>query len=320
MYKNAGKTTVLNKLIAQYDKQGLVLGITSIGRDGEDIDVVTGKPKPHIFVKKGTFVATATELLAVSDISEEILVKTGINTPMGEVVIVRAGSDGRVQVGGSSISNQIPGILEHFKALRAQKILIDGAVHRKTFSNPLVADAVILSTGAAFSTDMQCVIEETVHTEELFTLPTTYDDRVLEVINSLPENAGKMIAIFPDYNFSEIHLDRLEPGINSPKYLYIRGAVTDDYINKLVMSGLDLRGIIIIVDDGSKLFFKKETFDRLKLKLDSVGLSGLYVRQIINLVAITINPVAPCGFEFDKDLFMEALTTHTKAPVFNVMT
>ena len=41
MCKNAGKTTMLNWLLTQGHLQG-TLGLTSIGRDGESTDIVTG--------------------------------------------------------------------------------------------------------------------------------------------------------------------------------------------------------------------------------------------------------------------------------------
>ena len=49
MCKNAGKTTVLNRLIQELSHSGQVLALTSIGRDGEDKDLVTGTKKPGIY-------------------------------------------------------------------------------------------------------------------------------------------------------------------------------------------------------------------------------------------------------------------------------
>ena len=49
MCKNAGKTTMLNWLLAHTGRRQ-ILGLTSIGRDGESTDVVTGTEKPSIFV------------------------------------------------------------------------------------------------------------------------------------------------------------------------------------------------------------------------------------------------------------------------------
>ena len=46
MAKNAGKTTALNYLIEEGDDEGIRLGITSTGRDGETVDLVAGSVKP----------------------------------------------------------------------------------------------------------------------------------------------------------------------------------------------------------------------------------------------------------------------------------
>ena len=66
MCKNAGKTTMLNWLLEQGKLQG-VLGLTSIGRDGESTDIVTGTEKPGIFVREGTLIATAKDMLRLGD-------------------------------------------------------------------------------------------------------------------------------------------------------------------------------------------------------------------------------------------------------------
>ena len=101
MCKNAGKTTVLNRIIREMADSGCTLGLTSIGRDGESKDLVTGTQKPGIYVREGTLVATASELiLRHCDVTREMLAATGISTPMGDVVILRARSDGNIQLAG----------------------------------------------------------------------------------------------------------------------------------------------------------------------------------------------------------------------------
>ena len=62
MCKNAGKTTMLNWML-HHDRLRGTLGLTSIGRDGESTDVVTGTEKPGIFVREGTLIATARDML-----------------------------------------------------------------------------------------------------------------------------------------------------------------------------------------------------------------------------------------------------------------
>ena len=73
MCKNAGKTTVLNKLIAELNESSVCLGLTSIGRDGESTDLVTRTAKPGIYVYEGTLVATAVDMFRLSDITREII-------------------------------------------------------------------------------------------------------------------------------------------------------------------------------------------------------------------------------------------------------
>ena len=147
MCKNAGKTTVLNWFL-RHSRRDSVLGLTSIGRDGESTDVVTGTEKPSIYVPAGTLIATARDMLRLCDVTKEIVMTTGIPTPIGEVVILRARSDGYVQLAGPSITTQLQTVSRHFFDLGACQSVIDGALGRKSLGARAVAEGVILCTGA----------------------------------------------------------------------------------------------------------------------------------------------------------------------------
>ena len=69
MCKNAGKTTALNALIRGAKARGVSLALTSIGRDGEREDLVTGTNKPPIYMTGGTLFATARGLLPKCDVT-----------------------------------------------------------------------------------------------------------------------------------------------------------------------------------------------------------------------------------------------------------
>ena len=170
MCKNAGKTTMLNWLLTAGHLRG-TLGLTSIGRDGESTDVVTGTEKPGIFVREGTLIATAKDMLRLGDVTKEILMTTGIPTPLGEVVIMRARSAGYVQLAGPSITTQLRSVSESFFALGAEKSVIDGALGRKSLGARAVAEGVILCTGASYNASMEKVIADTVHIYRLMNLP-----------------------------------------------------------------------------------------------------------------------------------------------------
>lgn len=166
--KNAGKTTALNSLLRASPPEGLA--VTSIGRDGEGEDVATGTKKPPIFIREGTLLATAKNLLSVCDITKEILDVPGMETPLGEIVVLRAHSDGFVQLAGPSTVSQLARLSERFRALGAQKIWIDGAAGRRSLSARRLAEATVLCTGASCGGSLAEVVAETAYVSELLQL------------------------------------------------------------------------------------------------------------------------------------------------------
>ncbi len=309
MAKNAGKTTVLNEICRQLFKAGEKIGLTSIGRDGESVDIVTSTEKPEIYVLKGTVIATAAQLLEKSDITKEILMTTGINTPMGEVVFVNSLSGGYVQIGGASINSQIKGICDDFKQFGVKKVFVDGAISRKTMASPSVTDATILCTGASLHTDINTVVEETAHTLNMLMLPQfegdlpdlgIYDEKVLIISN----DENKVIPL---------NLAEFKPVKAEIKYIYLKGAISDTLLSKLIMSNIKLMDVKIIVEDSSKIFASKLTYEKLKIKGAQV-----FVKEKINVIALTVNPVSAYGNHFDKNGFLEKMSEVVNISVFNV--
>ena len=306
MAKNVGKTTVLNYLIANL--AGYCLTLTSIGRDGEETDVVTNTRKPRIYVPAGSVIITAEGLLGLSDITVEVLMTTGYGTPMGRVVVVRALSAGFVQLGGPSVVNQLAELLEKLpekmrgltgqaEALfgaadcfegrgcpRESKVIIDGAISRKSLASPGLSDAAVLCTGASVSPSEGAVIAETKHAVDILTLPAASGgDTCVDICG----NTG---------------------------VIYLSGAVSDKKVTDLLTSGNVRQGMEIIADDPSKIFISAATLARLNAR--GVALS---VKARINLVAVTVNPVSPRGFSFDPEGFLMKMRDAVDVPVFDVV-
>ena len=194
MCKNAGKTTVLNQIIKEVNGNGRVLALTSIGRDGEDKDLVTGTKKPGIYVEAGTLVATASDLiLRHCDVTREIIDTTGISTPMGDVVMLRARSDGSIQIAGPSITNQLAKVREDFFRHGADVVMIDGALSRKTLCSRKVTEATILCTGASYNKNIDTVIEDTAYNCEILTLPETQDQEIRSIVEPQEDFRGTII-------------------------------------------------------------------------------------------------------------------------------
>ena len=231
MSKNAGKTTVLNHLVSGFAACGMRLILTSIGRDGENTDVVTKTVKPRIFVPAGSIIITAEGLLLLCDVTREILDVTDFTTPMGRVVVARALSAGFVQLGGPSITAQMVELLKKTQIYGADKIIIDGAVSRKSPAAPDLADAAILCTGAAISQNMDEVISKTRHITQMYMLP------------------------------------QVSPAKND---ICLPGAVTDNKILSL-LSVPDLKSKRIIADDAGKIFISISAYEKFMTRHGSLA-------------------------------------------------
>ena len=281
MCKNAGKTTMLNWLLEQGKLQG-VLGLTSIGRDGESTDIVTGTEKPGIFVREGTLIATAKDMLRLGDITKEILMTTGIPTPLGEVVIVRARSAGHVQLAGPSITTQLKTVSKEFFDLGADISIIDGALGRKSLGARAVAEGVILCTGASYHMSMEKVIADTVHIYRLMNLPKAVE---------LPPEAS----------------DGLEACVKEHGAALITGALTDTMVLPLLRSGR------LVVKDPGKVLLTADTLDKLASRQ-----VALETEEAARTLCITVNPVSAYGWKFDKDDFLHRMREAVDVPVINV--
>ncbi|MBO4563177.1 MAG: hypothetical protein J5772_06160 [Clostridia bacterium] len=310
MCKNAGKTTVLNSIISECESRGEILGLTSIGRDGERSDLVTNTKKPEIFVREGAVIATAEGLLKEGDISREILMATGLPTPMGEIVIVRARSAGYVQLGGASITEHQKLLRDRLFSFGCTRVLIDGAISRKSLGTPALADGVILSSGASYDADVRTTAEDTAFIARLFSLPVSKGTEAL---------SARYTAISGGEAHSADSLRELLPVLKSgAEKLVMRGAVTDNSVKELLNIGKLLNGTILVAEDASRLLFRASGFEKL---MRFTG--GFEVLKGTRLIAVTVNPFSAYGNHYDGNDFKERVASALEragvtAPVMDV--
>ncbi|MDF2672376.1 MAG: hypothetical protein K0R09_641 [Clostridiales bacterium] len=305
--KNAGKTVALNEFINIASKHSVRIGITSIGRDGERQDIVTFTEKPPIFVPRGTFVATAEMCLSNFDTEYEIIDITPFQTAMGRVIICEVVEDGFIEIAGPDSNSEIKRVCGFMRDIGADRILIDGALNRKTLASPAVADAVVLSTGAVLSRSMEVTIQKTKHYAKMLCLEKVNDD--IETI--CREAAGMGVVSFIDKNKKIINTKYITAlgcgkqitGEIKPEYEYVvlPGTLTSSFI-KSIRDVLKEINIKIVVMDGTKVFLDAmdyKTFERLGGRIQVV--------DSINLAAVTVNPYSPEGYCFDPVIFVEAI-------------
>ncbi len=317
--KNVCKTTTLNYIIRNIGDQ-FILGLTSIGRDGEKYDVITELPKPQIYVKKGTYVVTTKFCFENSKIDFQIIKNTGFNTPIGEILILQALSDGFVELSGPSINKQLMIICSELKNLGCNLILVDGAFDRRSYATPQISDATILSTGASVSRNMKNVVDITFHTIKLLNLEREENSEISKLSRDIIKKS-KIGIIDKNYSIKlldvETALDAAQDIVKNldenSKYIVINGAITDKLLEDLMKSTDKYKGTTFLVEDGTKLFLSQKTTKKFQKK---GGI--LKVLQSINIIAVTINPTSPNGYVFDKELFLKLLTEELTIPVYNL--
>lgn len=310
MCKNSGKTTALTRLLRELDEKNFTVAITSIGRDGESTDIVTGTGKPSVFVRAGTLAATASQLLPECFVTREILDTTDISTPMGKVVLFRALSDGNIQIAGPSIASQLMVVRDLFTHFSADKILIDGALGRRATASTLLSEGIILCTGASLHPDIERVVADTVFVYRTLSLPACEF-----VPPHAAGDAGKYICITDsDISFcSELdHISALV-GITRLLRLFLPGAFTDTVANHLIKLGRKVDGLEVVAADSSKILFSRQSYEKLQAR-------GIFVtvERKTTVLAVTINPISAYGWEFDKAELQRKLQTHIDVPVLNV--
>ena len=314
MCKNAGKTTVLGRLLQDFACCSDTLALTSIGLDGEAMDLVTGTEKPAIYVKEGSLIATAEGLLRHCDVTREILAATGITTPLGEVMVVRAKSDGHVILAGPSMVRQLVEISRLFRELGANRVIIDGAAGRKSLCSRSLAEATVLSSGASCGRGMDAVVAETAHVCRLLMTPEINDAAIKDTLKTTAQMGGKYLLLGKENTILPDGADLIAVlrQTHLPRLLYVEGAVTDSFLDPLLRSALS-EGLAVAVRDASRLLLSADSLRRLTMRN-----GRLEVLEAIHLAALTINPHSVYGYDFDEPEFLRRMKAAVPVPVVNV--
>ena len=307
MAKNAGKTTALNYLIEEAIDEGIVLGVTSTGRDGESQDLVTGTEKPRVYLEEDMLVAVPTLLYDLADAGLEVIKKTKYSTAIGELLICRVKDAGYVQVAGPVINAEQKLLCQDMMQLGCSLILIDGAIDRKSIASPETSDAIILSTGAVLSRKMNKVVEETAHVVNLYRTPELEEGIIRDVItqNNFDD---KIMLVNGDGKIRKLNLitglgaaKEINGAIDEDtRYIYIPGAFTNSVISDISLK--NLKQVQFVLKDPTKIFVNAMDWGLFRKKGFRVS-----VLKNIEIAAITVNPWAPAGYTFDNRFILEEM-------------
>jgi hypothetical protein len=324
--KNTGKTEALAALLRELESDGRRVGVTSVGRDGEERDVIDVRiEKPRVNLPAGSLVATTDALLRASGLRHELLERTGIRTPLGQVTIARMSDAGAVEVAGPSAGAEVLAVAEAMQALGAEQVLIDGAIDRRAASSPQVADGLLMSTGAVLSEDIGEVVARTRDAVDLVRLPVVEDAAVLAAAAGAADGSAVLVgedgaatALAPRFVLTADagQAGRLLREHPQARWLVVDGALPDAFLRGLPPAARR-RGseLVVVVRDSTHVFLADrgpEWYAR----------QGVPIRALaaIDLRAVTVNPLAPQSHRFDSaELRARLADALQDVPVFDVL-
>ena len=288
--KNTGKTTTMSCLMSEIKKHGgFTLGLTSIGYDGESFDNVTGLPKPRIDVWPDTIAAVAERCLTSGSAALQELTRTDIITPLGNVVICRVTAPGKLILAGANNRRDLGVVLELLRDL-ADITIIDGAFSR--IAPMAEADCLIIATGAARTTDIPRLAQESGCIVDILSIPAMAERGKTTAISSVLSRAG--FAIFTEKSAAA-------------DTICIRGVVSVSYLEELVRFGGDtLSGKRFLFADPLKLILAGDIL-QVKEALRDMSCADIEVgvAKSCDLLAMTVNPYYP-RYRFERADYMAA--------------
>ncbi len=307
--KNTGKTVALAALLRELHTQGRHVGVTSVGRDGEERDVIDFRiAKPRIELVGGSLVATTDSLLRASGLPHELLEQTAIRTPLGRVLIARLRGPGAIEVAGPSAAADVRAVSDTMLELGAEQVLIDGAIDRRAASSPDVADGLVMSTGAVLGRDIDEVVRQTKEAVELVRLALAEQNQRDPVPLPLPP----LFALTADGE----QVSALLVAHPHAHWLTIPGALPERFLEHLLHAAQRRRRkLVLIVADPTKVFLSK----RGPAWYRAQGID-IQAQRTTELRAITVNPVAPQSHRFDSEQLRTRLREAIDAvPILDVV-
>lgn len=284
------------------------IGLTSIGLDGEDLDALSFLPKPKIFVKAGTIVATAKETLSKCQANYRILEETSLSSALGPIVLIEITTEGNCLIGGPSSVQEMKWLLDKMRTYGLLQVLIDGAFFRMSLS--AVSDACIYVVGANAHIQMEHVVRHFQAMMMLYHLEKTNLDLEKENNIVLIEEDGKM-AQLPMRSLldDEMLWSKLTP---KTKSIWIPGVITPTFVREWLHIRKK-RNLELIIQDATHVVLPSDLLERFMRQHCSIQ-----VLKDIPIVAICYNPTSPKGYAFDDEEFRHALEAHTTLPLFNI--
>lgn len=332
--KNTGKTTTTASIMTELRRRGIQFYLTSIGYDGENIDNITGLPKPKLRVEPGDIVATAERCIEASTATFSILTQTPVRTPLGRVVVGRVEKGGLAVTAGPNKSAEVKTVSTILRRLGPGIVLLDGALNR--IAPMAETDGFVLATGASRTLDIPRLAEETEKIWRIANLPTV--PLALHIAERRPAGVtifnkqGDVLTYRAGASLlSEQDVDHTVAALqDGGACLYIPGIIGERAFAYLTDRVPDLpTRLFLAFSDPIKLLAFANPIDYHGWidRLESKGVLTGVVRRV-PLLAVTLNPFYP-EFRYETASYRPAyldphwlhltVSRRVQTPVYNVV-
>jgi len=318
--KNTGKTECFNYVMQRLPLDKIRVAVSSIGIDGETTDQVTKTAKPEIFLREGVYFGTSEKHYLTKLLTSELLEISDENTSLGNIVIGKALTPGKLLLSGPSSTNGLRRWMNEMRKYDIDLTIIDGALSRLSLASPAVSESMILATGAAYSANINTLVQKTAFVVQMINLELTSQENYDTFINI--NNGVWAIDFDADNDFEKKLVDlkvasSLSININTDalkkcKTLYVSGALTDNFVNHIRQNKI-FNETEIVVRDFTKIFLTPMTYNTFVNNKRKIT-----VLQKSKLIAVCVNPTSPNGIVLDSEKLCKTLSEAINLPVYDL--
>ena len=322
--KNTGKTECFNYVLQRLPLDKIRVAVSSIGIDGDTTDQVTKTAKPEIFLREGMYFGTSEKHYLMKQLTSELLEISDENTSLGNIVIGKALTPGKLLLSGPSSTNGLRRWMNEMRKYDIDLTIIDGALSRLSLASPAVSESMILATGAAYSANINTLVQKTAFVVQMINLELTSQenyDTFIDINNGVwaidadndsdnDNDFGKRLVDLKVASSLSININT--EGLKKCKTLYVSGALTDNFVNHIRQNKI-FNETEIVVRDFTKIFLTPMTYNTFVN-----GKRKITVLQKSKLIAVCVNPTSPNGIILDSEKLCKTLSEAISLPVYDL--
>lgn len=323
--KNTGKTECFNYVMQRLPLDKIRVAVSSIGIDGETTDQVTKTAKPEIFLREGIYFGTSEKHYLTKLLTSELLEISDENTSLGNIVIGKALTPGKLLLSGPSSTNGLRRWMNEMRKYDIDLTIIDGALSRLSLASPAVSESMILATGAAYSANINTLVQKTAFVVQMINLELTSQenyDTFIDINNGVwaidegtrngEQGTGNEVNLVDLKVVSSLSININTEGLKKCKTLYVSGALTDNFVNHIRQNKI-FNETEIVVRDFTKIFLTPMTYNTFVN-----GKRKITVLQKSKLIAVCVNPTSPNGIVLDSEKLCKTLSEAISLPVYDL--